>query len=353
MGPFAQGSNRRARLILQELRPGPVSPWPGRTSMETQKMTNQTVKLIRQAHKTKSPERLKWRNIELQVTNLAGAADFWCGALGLVNRGIESAGLALGTKTRTLVVLHPGATGPAGARHAGLYHVALGVPDQAEFSRLLRRLISRRVPISLVDHLMSKAIYLTDPDGLGIEIALETPERFGRFGETSEMSAGFALYDVHGNPHSGRARLDVEAELLQAPQSPVESAISDDAFLAHLHLQVGALESSITWFEGLGFRRNLVLPHLGFSDLGAGGVYTHRLALNTWAGQNIQPARPEMARLLRYTLEIADPSLLEATCDLEESENGVTGRDPVGAEVNVILPAYNCEGGSRAKSHQP
>lgn len=299
-------------------------------------MQNQAVTSARPADKSTAQEQLSWKTIELQVTDLVRSTHFWTDALGLVNRGIENAGIALGASQETLFILHPGATVPAYPRHTGLYHVALGVPDQAEFSRLLNRLISRRIPYAPVDHLMSKAIYITDPDGLGIEIAFETPERFGRFGE---MLGGFMLYDAQGNVHSGRERLDVRNELSHAPRSSLEGPLPDAAFLAHMHLQVNALEPALDWFEGLGFGRNLLLPDLGFADLGAGGAYTHRLALNTWAGQNLTPAPAKMARLVRYRLEINDPSVVVSASNLKKSSSGLTGRDPTGTQVSLIHSA--------------
>lgn len=286
--------------------------------------------------KSTTQERLSWNKVELQVTNLERSTHFWTDSLGLINRGIENAGIALGTSRKTLVILHPGATEPARPGHTGLYHVALGVPDQREFSRILNRLIARRIPVSPVDHLMSKALYVSDPDGLGIEIAFETPGRFGRFGE---MLDGFTLYDAQGRVHSGRERLDMRTELSHAPRTSLDGPLPDGAFLAHLHLKVNALEPALDWFEGLGFGHNLLLPHLGFADLGAGGAYTHRLALNTWEGQNITSAPARMARLLRYELEINDPSLVMSHKKLRRSAELPNPLDPTGTEVLLVSSA--------------
>ena len=298
-------------------------------------MQSQTLKPAEQANKTVGPERLNWKIIELQVTDLDRATGFWMEALGLRNLGAHGGGIALGTGERALFILHPGARAPANPRHLGMYHVALGVPDQVAFSRLLARLIARRIPVAPVDHLMGKSIYISDPDGLGIEITFETPWRFGRFGE---MSHGFSLYDANGRAHNGRERLDVAAELAHARGANPDAPLADGAFLAHLHLQVAALEPAIAWFEGLGFSKNLMLPHLGFSDLSAGGTYTHRLALNTWAGKNLAPAPPDMARLLRYELDVSDPSIVVSAPDLERSALGLTGRDPTGTHICVNVP---------------
>jgi catechol 2,3-dioxygenase len=95
------------------------------------------------------------------------------------------------------------------------------MPTQAEFSRRMQRFIDLGVPFSPVDHLMSKAIYLDDPDGHGIEIVYETPQRFGRF---SFEGGRFGMVDAAGRPHSGRERLDLRAEMASSKTRP--SAIS-------------------------------------------------------------------------------------------------------------------------------
>ena len=162
---------------------------------------------------SKPVDRLCWGVVELQVTNLERAISFWTNALGLVERGYTDQGSALGTQERTLLVLSAGAKTPVAAPYTGMYHVAIGVRSQAEFSRILARLIHRKIQIAPTDHLMAKSLYLTDPDGLEIEVTYETPERFSHFGD---MSTGLILYDVDGKVHSGRGPLNVEAELSHA-----------------------------------------------------------------------------------------------------------------------------------------
>lgn len=260
------------------------------------------------------PERLAWGPVALQVTDLDRSAFFWTRALGLQVRVLPE-GLALGTSTETLVTLHPGARRPVEPRAAGLYHVALGMPDKASFSRILARLLKLELPISPVDHTMSKAVYLNDPDGFGIEVAHETPERFGRFAK----GPGFGLYEATGQLRSGREPLDLARELQAVTSDPM--APLEGAFVAHLHLQVPALEPALDWYARLGFARNLHLPQMGFADMGAGAAYTHRLAMNVWAGPGIAPPRPDSARLLTMTLRGGAPQSLT---------------DPTGATLRLI-----------------
>lgn len=302
-------------------------------------MDTQALSLARRHSAEGYPERLSWGPITLSVTNLDRAVAFWTEVLGLVGRSEQGSGLALGTPDRTLVVLTPGATSPVARGHAGMYHVAFGMPSQAEFSRRMRRFIELRLPFSPVDHLMSKALYLSDPDGHGIEIAWETPARFGRF---RSDGGRFAMFDSQGRIHSGRERLDVAAELALADGTDPALPLHRDATVAHLHLHVPSLEPSVAWFERVGFARNLFLHDFGMADMGAGAPYTHRLAMNLWAGPGAQPAPPTSARLLSYRLETTDSAVFSsARVHLNEdpATGALTGLDPAGVTLNLAMGA--------------
>lgn len=304
--------------------------------METD-MDTPALALARQRAADHLPERLTWGPVTLSVTNLDRAWAFWTEVMGFVHRPDEGPGLALGTADRTLVVLAPGATSPVARYHSGLYHVAFRMPSQAEFSRRMWRFYQLQVPVSPVDHLMSKALYLDDPDGHGIEIALETPERFGRF--TTE-DGRFAMRDAEGRPHGGREPLDIRAELAQADDTDPALPLHRDATVAHLHLHVPALDASLRWFEGIGFARNLHMPDFGMADMGTGAPYTHRLAMNLWAGPGARPAPEPSARLLSYRLETTDPETFAAARSrlAEIPGSGVlTGTDPAGITVTLAL----------------
>src|SRR5215208_8023663 len=65
---------------------------------------------------------------------------------------------------------------PAPPGHTGLYHVAILYPDRRELARALQRLIAHGVSISgASDHGVSEAIYLSDPDGNGLELYVDRP----------------------------------------------------------------------------------------------------------------------------------------------------------------------------------
>lgn len=60
--------------------------------------------------------------------------------------------------------------------HSGLYHVAILLPSRIELAQCLKRLMDAGYPISgSADHGVSEAIYLQDPDDIGIELYCDRP----------------------------------------------------------------------------------------------------------------------------------------------------------------------------------
>lgn len=67
-----------------------------------------------------------------------------------------------------------GAPPPPG--HTGLYHVAIRYPGRRDFAIAVRRVLDAGIPLDgAADHGVSEAIYLTDPDGNGIELYWDRP----------------------------------------------------------------------------------------------------------------------------------------------------------------------------------
>src|SRR5579875_1968209 len=58
----------------------------------------------------------------------------------------------------------------------GLYHVAILYPTRAALADALRRLIAAKIPLEgASDHGVSEALYLSDPDGNGVELYWDRP----------------------------------------------------------------------------------------------------------------------------------------------------------------------------------
>ena len=62
--------------------------------------------------------------------------------------------------------------------HSGLYHFAILFPSRRELANVLKRLLDAHYPLTgAADHGVSEAIYLDDPDHIGVELYCDRPRK--------------------------------------------------------------------------------------------------------------------------------------------------------------------------------
>ena len=175
----------------------------------------------------------------------------------------------------------------------GLYHYAILLPDRAALGRFLGHLRELGEYAGMSDHFVSEALYLTDPDGLGIEVYADRP-RSAWTHENRQLT-------MATNP------LDVES-LISAAGGEPWTGMPPGTRIGHVHLYVADIdEAGAFYHDALGFDK-VVWSYPGALFLSAGG-YHHHLGTNTWAA-GAPPATDEDARLLEWTVLV--PSLTDA-----------------------------------------
>jgi len=120
-------------------------------------------------------------HVHLKVADLERALAFYCGVLGfeLTQRyGADAAFVSAGGYHHHIGLntweSRGGPPPPPGT--TGLYHVAILYPTRAELADALRRLRAADIPLQgASDHGVSEALYLSDPDGNGIELYWDRP----------------------------------------------------------------------------------------------------------------------------------------------------------------------------------
>src|SRR5919109_1077596 len=130
--------------------------------------------------------------VRLTVQDLSRSRAFYERAIGLEARESGDGAMALGAGgERPLIELHGDLSAPALDRRAtGLYHLAVLVPSRHDLACALARLADARWPLDgASDHLVSEALYLSDPDGNGIEIYRDRPRAdWPRAGDQLQMA---------------------------------------------------------------------------------------------------------------------------------------------------------------------
>ncbi len=237
--------------------------------------------------------------VSLTVGDLDRSLDFYQNRMGLKlqRREGQQAWLGSGDDTWLALAAVSGARRPA--RATGLYHYAVLLPSRVELAQALRRLAETGASVQgAADHGVSEAIYLSDPDGTGIEIYRDRPP-------AEWTRAGDGSLDMVTE------ELDIDGLIGELEGLPPEWAgMPPGTRVGHVHLQVANLPRAEVFYTGvLGFK--LVQRYGSAAAFLSKGGYHHHVGLNTWAGQGLPPPPPGSAGLRWFEVRAGSPAELE------------------------------------------
>lgn len=266
--------------------------------------------------------------VRLQVADLARSLAYYQDVLGF--QVLERSGnvAVLGAGGESLIELHgrPGAAPTPRRGRLGLFHYAILLPDRPSLGAFVRHLTELGERFGASDHLVSEALYLSDPDGLGIEVYADRPRPEWRTRDRQIVMTTEPL-DLAG--------------VARAAGTRSWRGMPPGTTIGHVHLHVGDLESAAAFYhETLGLDK-MVWSYPGALFLSAGG-YHHHLGLNTWA-RGAAPAGEDDARLLDWELVLPDPADVDAAAesfraaghDVEREDRTVVVRDPWGTALRL------------------
>ena len=267
--------------------------------------------------------------VRLTVSDVARARAFYEQTIGLQSSELDDGTLALfAGDGDALIELHGDPSAPKlDPRAPGLYHLAILVPSRSDLAFALARLAESRWPLGgASDHLVSEALYLSDPDGNGIEIYRDRPrEEWPRQNGMLQMATLPLDLDSVLTALSGAGE--------RQPLAPPGTRIG------HVHLQVSDLGEAERFYSGvLGFDV-IVRTYPGALFVSAGG-YHHHIGLNTW---NSAGAAPPAGSIGLRSLEIVLPRgedldrmverVHDAGMGIEATDEGSLTHDPSGNGV--------------------
>ena len=226
--------------------------------------------------------------VRLQVSDLARSIAYYQDVLGLrvISEDDASPRLAPADTNAPLVELHyeRGTRPIPRGGVLGLYHFAILLPSRVALGQFVRHLARKHVQFGAADHAVSEAVYLWDPDGLGIEVYADRPrDQWQTDGRELVMTT--ERLNLHG--------------LVEAAASTNDwTVMPSGSRMGHMHLSVGDLEQASRFFHrGLGLD-TVVWSYPGALFMSAGG-YHHHLGTNTWS-MGARPPAPQDARLLEW-----------------------------------------------------
>lgn len=240
--------------------------------------------------------------LALSVADLNRSLAFYTDTFGfaLLDRAAPHATLGVAGTPLLLLTEVPGARPFPHDRYGytGLYHFAVLVPSRADLGRWLRHWleVGNALP-GQGDHLVSEALYITDPDGNGIEVYRDRPRAEWQWD--------------HGSVRMSADPVDIQGLLdAAAGTSDPWTGLAPGTRLGHMHLQVGDIPQAAAFYHDvLGFDITAAMPTALF--VSAGG-YHHHIGMNIWHSRGAGPAPAGVAGLRFFSLELPDVQAIAA-----------------------------------------
>ena len=268
--------------------------------------------------------------VALAVADIERSIRFYSDVIGLALLARDGNDAQMGAGDAPLLLLH-GRPGLSPVRRAtGLYHFALLLPSRADLGDALQHYVDANAPIGgFADHAVSEAIYLTDPDGHGIEVYRDRPR---------------AEWPYRGNT-LGMTTEPIDFQGVLRSQSGTWRGLPPGTMMGHIHLQVAQIEATERFYIDL-LGLDLVLRYGPSATFLAANGYHHHIGGNTWAGVGLPPAPDDAARLLWDEIRQPDAAAVEAIAARLEAAgyaftreaDGLRVVDPSGIVVLLTAP---------------
>ncbi|WP_135303227.1 VOC family protein [Haloarcula amylovorans] len=261
--------------------------------------------------------------VGLTVTDAASVASFYETTVGLSRHETTEQRIVLGDGETPLLELYEDASAPARPRSAaGLFHTAFRVPSRSALGDALARFERAGQLDGASDHLVSEALYCSDPEGNGVEVYCDRPR--------SEWSES-----ADGGVEMATELLDL-ADLRTAAAGAEQAPVGTD--VGHVHLEVTSLDVARKFYvDALGMTVRTSYDGALFL---AAGDYHHHVGVNVWNRRT----NPVGGRGLAWfelvvpnngALDAASERLSAAGYEVTAAEQGVSVTDPDGVTVRL------------------
>lgn len=236
----------------------------------------------------------------LTVRDLNTVSAFYQNAIGLSLINKQENVHILGVNNVPLLELHHNAKAVLASPHeAGLFHAAFLVPKRTDLAHFLMHLAQDQIPVDgASDHLVSEALYLSDPEGNGIEVYVDRPYEEWMFNKDGVMM--------------DTLRLDIQGLLKESPAKKW-SGIASGTRMGHMHLQVGSLNEAREFYSDT-LRQKVMEDYPGAVFM-ASGLYHHHIATNIWNSKNADGITANQTGLRDFTIEFNDHGFYEGILD--------------------------------------
>ena len=271
--------------------------------------------------------------VRLQVSDLERSVQWYERVLGLEarSRTDRSATMVVKGETQPLIELREkkGIRPVPRSGLLGLYHYAILLPDRLALGRFIGHLAELGMRAGMSDHFVSEAVYISDPDGLGIEVYSDRPR--------SQWKVEDRQLSMTTLPLNAR-------ELVESAGVEPWTGLPKGTVIGHVHLHVGDIDKAAGFYHDLVGFDKMVWSYPGALFMSAGG-YHHHLGTNIWAAQ-APPASDDDAKLIEWEIVVPrhdDVAQVEASVKkgaaVDREGESIVLRDPWGTTVRVRAEA--------------
>lgn len=283
-----------------------------------------------QTSDTPLPKSARLGEVHLKVSNLGKSIAFYEDVLGLQVLNKNKTRAEMGTATHPLLHLREINDAVRPNQNTGLYHFALLVPHRLELARFLQNLVNRQTPVQgAVDHVVSEAIYLGDPDGNGIEVYVDKPVT-----EWETRADGSLVMD--------NRPFDFDNMMKVLEDEAGWEGIASETVLGHMHLHVNELQKNLSFYQN-SIGLDLMALWGGSAGFMASNHYHHHLGLNTWQGVGALPPAENAVGLEFFSISVPLDDERDALLaqveqhggNLKAIDEGVLLKDPSGNGILI------------------
>lgn len=270
-------------------------------------------------------------NVTIKVADLKRSLDFYQQVIGfqILTESHDRAQLTADGKTALLTLQQPKGVTRKEPRTAGLYHFAILLPTRKDLASIVPHLVNQGVQLGSADHLVSEALYFSDPDGNGIEIYRDRlPEEWTWHNDSVAMSVDPLNFE----------------DLLSKESVKEWAGLPADTVMGHIHLHVSDLaEAEKFYTKALDFE---VVTRYGQQAIFiADNRYHHHIGLNVWNGVGVPQPSKQSVGLAHYTIVVADSikqqkianQLQALGCTFEFKDEVLITEDPAGNEIHIRI----------------
>lgn len=268
--------------------------------------------------------------VSLTISDLGRSLAFYRDRLGFQLHRQDGNTAHLGGGGSDLVLLTENKNARRYQKTSGLYHFAIRVPSRLELAQVIRRVLETRTPVQgFADHLVSEALYLPDPDGIGIEVYHDLPREQWQF--------------VNGQLRMATDPIDMDGVMGELTGHPEPwRGLHPGADMGHMHLHVANIRQAETFYHDvLGF--DMMLQYGPTASFLSAGGYHHHVGFNTWAGVGAPPPPSNAVGLRWFAIHLPNENELArvvnrvrvADLPIKKHNTGMILHDP--SQNGVVL----------------